>query len=99
MAFRKIEGQLDMLELHTDAMEKPSHFVLIEWRGEQIVSIRDSLFANYGMQAVDCVGLTRPLNVGSWQNLPFGMAIANGGFVEGFRAPAGVRKSYKYDPR
>jgi hypothetical protein len=23
----------------------------------------------------------------------------NGGFVEGFRAPAGVRKSYKYDPR
>lgn len=67
-----------MLELNTDAMETPSHFVLIEWCGEQIVSIRDSLFANYGMQAVDCVGLTRPLNVGSWQNLPFRMAIANG---------------------
>jgi hypothetical protein len=26
-------------------------------------------------------------------------AVGNDGFVEGFRAPAGVRKSYKYDPR
>jgi hypothetical protein len=24
---------------------------------------------------------------------------SHGGVVEGFRAPAGVRKSYKYDPR
>jgi hypothetical protein len=29
----------------------------------------------------------------------FAMRVGTGGFVEGFRAPTGVRKSYKYDPR
>ncbi len=38
-----------------------------------------------------------------WQvlamNPPLNPSGGNGSFVEGFRAPAGVRKSYKYDPR
>jgi len=37
--------------------------------------------------------------VGSRQNLPFSHSLAIVREVEGFRAPAGVRKSYKYDPR
>lgn len=37
--------------------------------------------------------------VGFWQMQTFEMAVRKGGFVEGFRAPVGVRKSDMYDPR
>lgn len=35
------------------AMDKPSHFVLIEWQQEKVVAIRDFLFAPYAMEVLD----------------------------------------------
>lgn len=53
-AFGAIEGRPAMLVFDkTGPMEKPSHFVLLDWQGERIVAIRDFLFAPYAMEAVD----------------------------------------------
>jgi RNA polymerase sigma-70 factor, ECF subfamily len=38
-------------------MDRPSHFAVLDWRGEQIVAIKDFLFAPYAMEAVDWVRL------------------------------------------
>jgi RNA polymerase sigma factor (sigma-70 family) len=57
-ALGAVEGQPAMLVFDsTGAMEKPAHFVLIDWHSEQIVAIRDFLFAPYALEAVDWVRL------------------------------------------
>jgi RNA polymerase sigma-70 factor (ECF subfamily) len=38
-------------------MERPAHFVLIDWRSNRIIAIRDFLFAPYTLDAVDWVRL------------------------------------------
>ncbi|MET3472902.1 hypothetical protein ABIC78_003443 [Novosphingobium sp. 1529] len=43
--------------------------------------------------------LAERANGGSWAKATLGVPGGRGRKVEGFRAPAGVRKSYKYDPR
>jgi RNA polymerase sigma factor (sigma-70 family) len=48
------EGQPAMLVFDgTGLMERPSHFVLIDWRGDQIAAIRDFLFAPYVLEVMD----------------------------------------------
>jgi RNA polymerase sigma-70 factor (ECF subfamily) len=39
----------------TGSMERPAHFVLIDWQDSQIVAIRDFLFAPYALDATDWV--------------------------------------------
>lgn len=39
------------------SMERPAYFVLLEWRGDRIVAIRDFLFAPYALEATDWVRL------------------------------------------
>jgi RNA polymerase sigma-70 factor (ECF subfamily) len=57
-AFGAAEGRLAMLVFDaTGAMEKPTHFVLVEWRGARIAAIRDFLFAPYALEAIDWVRL------------------------------------------
>jgi RNA polymerase sigma factor (sigma-70 family) len=56
-AFGAIEGRPSMLVFESGAMEKPAHFVLVDWRGEQISAIRDFLFAPYVLESVDWVQL------------------------------------------
>jgi pimeloyl-ACP methyl ester carboxylesterase len=41
----------------TRTMERPAHFVLIAWRSDRIIAIRDFLFAAYALEAVDWVRL------------------------------------------
>jgi RNA polymerase sigma-70 factor (ECF subfamily) len=55
--FGAIEGRLAMLVFENGAMDHPAHFVLVDWRNEQISSIRDFLFAPYTVEAVDWVRL------------------------------------------
>ena len=41
----------------TRPTERPAHFVLIDWRSDRIIAIRDFLFAPYALEAVDWVRL------------------------------------------
>jgi RNA polymerase sigma factor (sigma-70 family) len=53
-----VEGQASMLVFDsTGSMERPAHFVLIDWQESQIVAIRDFLFAPYALDATDWVRL------------------------------------------
>ena len=57
-AFGAIEGRPAMLVFDAaGAMEKPAHFVLIDWRGDEIAAIRDFLFTPYAIEATDWVRL------------------------------------------
>jgi RNA polymerase sigma-70 factor (ECF subfamily) len=56
-AFGAVEGRPAMLVFDSRLMEKPAYFVLVAWRGEQIVTIRDFLFAPYALEAADWVRL------------------------------------------
>jgi RNA polymerase sigma factor (sigma-70 family) len=53
-----VEGQPAMLVFDsTGPMEKPAHFVLIDWADSRIIEIRDFLFAPYVLEAIDWVRL------------------------------------------
>ena len=52
-AFGAVEGRPAMLVFARGAMEKPAHFVLIDWRNDHISAIRDFLFAPYAVESVD----------------------------------------------
>jgi RNA polymerase sigma-70 factor (ECF subfamily) len=41
-------------------MDRPSHFVVLEWRAAAIAGIKDFLFAPYAMEAIDWVRLDTP---------------------------------------
>jgi RNA polymerase sigma factor (sigma-70 family) len=57
-AFGAIEGRPAMLVFENGGpVEKPAHFVLVDWRHDRIVAIRDFLFASYALEAVDWVRL------------------------------------------
>jgi RNA polymerase sigma-70 factor (ECF subfamily) len=57
-ALGAVEGQPAMLVFDSSGpMERPAHFVLIDWRSNQIIAIRDFLFAPYALEAVDWVRL------------------------------------------
>ena len=57
-ALGAVEGHPAMLVFDsTGPMEKPAHFVLIDWSESQIVEIRDFLFAPYVLEAIDWVRL------------------------------------------
>ncbi len=57
-ALGAVEGRPAMLVFDsTGTMERPAHFVLVDWRSERIISIRDFLFAPYALEAVDWVRL------------------------------------------
>lgn len=55
--FGAIEGRPAMLVFESGAMEKPAHFVLVEWRNGEIAAIRDFLFAPYTLESADWVRL------------------------------------------
>jgi hypothetical protein len=56
--FGAVEGQPAMLVFDAfGTMEKPAHFVLIDWAENQIAEIRDYLFAPYVLEAIDWVRL------------------------------------------
>ncbi|MDV4158223.1 MULTISPECIES: sigma-70 family RNA polymerase sigma factor [Rhizobium] len=53
-AFGAVEGRPAMLVFESGRpMEKPAHFVLVDWRNDRIVAIRDFLFAPYALEFVD----------------------------------------------
>ena len=56
-SFGAVEGRPAMLVFESSAMQKPAHFVLVDWRDDQISAIRDFLFAPYALEAVDWVQL------------------------------------------
>ncbi|MBK5566559.1 sigma-70 family RNA polymerase sigma factor [Ensifer sp. SSB1] len=57
-ALGAIEGRPVMLVFDsTGPMEKPAHFVLLDWRADEITAIRDFLFAPYVLETVDWVRL------------------------------------------
>jgi hypothetical protein len=57
-ALGAVEGQPAMLVFDsTGPMERPAHFVLIDWSESRIVEIRDFLFAPYVLEAIDWVRL------------------------------------------
>jgi len=57
-ALGAVEGQPAMLVFDgTESMERPAHFVLVEWSEGRIVEIRDFLFAPYVLEAMDWVRL------------------------------------------
>jgi len=57
-ALGAIEGRPAMLVFDsTGPMERPAHFVLIDWSESRIVEIRDFLFAPYVLEAIDWVRL------------------------------------------
>lgn len=57
-AFGAVEGRPAMLVFaNTGSMEKPAHFVLIDWQDDRIAAIRDFLFAPYAIEATDWVRL------------------------------------------
>jgi RNA polymerase sigma-70 factor (ECF subfamily) len=57
-ALGAVEGQPAMLVFDsTGPMERPAHFVLIDWSESRIVGIRDFLFAPYVLEAMDWVRL------------------------------------------
>jgi RNA polymerase sigma factor (sigma-70 family) len=52
--FGSIEGNPAILVFDvTGSMQKPSHFVLLEWKQDRVTSIRDFLFAPYAIETVD----------------------------------------------
>ena len=52
-SFGAVEGRLAMLVFDSNAMKQPAHFVLVDWRNDEIEAIRDFLFAPYALEAVD----------------------------------------------
>lgn len=57
-ALGAIEGRPAMLVFDsTGSMEKPNHFVLVDWSGNEIVTIRDFLYAPYALEAIDWIRL------------------------------------------
>jgi hypothetical protein len=53
-ALGAVEGQPAMLVFDgTGPMERPAHFVLIDWSESRIIEIRDFLFAPYVLEAID----------------------------------------------
>jgi RNA polymerase sigma factor (sigma-70 family) len=57
-AFGAVEGRPAMLVFDsTGPMERPAHFVLIDWSESRIAEIRDFLFAPYVLEAIDWVRL------------------------------------------
>ena len=53
-ALGAVEGQPAMLVFDgTGPMERPAHFVLIDWRNDRIAAIHDFLFAPYVLEALD----------------------------------------------
>jgi RNA polymerase sigma factor (sigma-70 family) len=57
-ALGAIEGQPAMLVFDSRGpMERPAHFVLIEWSESRIIAIRDFLFTPYVLEAADWVRL------------------------------------------
>jgi RNA polymerase sigma-70 factor (ECF subfamily) len=56
-SFGAVEGRPAMLVFESGAMEKPAHFVLVDWRNDQIAAIRDFLFASYALESADWVRL------------------------------------------
>ncbi|MEO5492852.1 MAG: sigma-70 family RNA polymerase sigma factor [Sphingomonas sp.] len=56
-AFGAVEGRPAMLVFDQDAMNRPAHFVLVEWREDRIAAIRDYLFAPYALESADWVRL------------------------------------------
>jgi RNA polymerase sigma factor (sigma-70 family) len=57
-ALGAVEGRPAMLVFDsTGPMKSPAHFVLIDWSENQIVGIRDFLFAPYVLEAIDWVRL------------------------------------------
>jgi RNA polymerase sigma-70 factor (ECF subfamily) len=53
-ALGAVEGQPAMLVFDgTGPMERPAHFVLIDWRDDRIAAIRDFLFAPYVLEVID----------------------------------------------
>ncbi len=58
-AFGAVEGQPAMLVFDsTCPMERPAHFVLIDWSESRIIEIRDFLFAPYVLEATDWARLS-----------------------------------------
>jgi RNA polymerase sigma factor (sigma-70 family) len=57
-ALGAVEGQPAMLVFDSAGpMEKPAHFVLVDWSESRIIEIRDFLFAPYVLEAIDWVRL------------------------------------------
>jgi RNA polymerase sigma-70 factor (ECF subfamily) len=57
-ALGAVEGQPAMLVFDsTGQMERPAHFVLVDWSENRIIEIRDFLFAPYVLEAMDWVRL------------------------------------------
>ena len=57
-ALGAVEGRPAMLVFDsTGSMERPAHFVLIDWSGSGIIGIRDFLFAPYVLEGIDWVRL------------------------------------------
>jgi RNA polymerase sigma factor (sigma-70 family) len=57
-ALGAVEGRPAMLVFDsTGPMERPAHFVLIDWAESRIIGIRDFLFAPYVLEAIDWVRL------------------------------------------
>jgi RNA polymerase sigma factor (sigma-70 family) len=57
-ALGAVEGQPAMLVFDsTGPMERPAHFVLVDWSENRIIEIRDFLFAPYVLEAMDWVRL------------------------------------------
>jgi RNA polymerase sigma factor (sigma-70 family) len=56
-ALGAVEGRPAMLVFESGAMEKPAHFVLVDWRNDRIAAIRDFLFAPYALESADWVQL------------------------------------------
>ncbi len=58
-ALGAVEGIPAMLvfDSSTGPMERPAHFVLIDWSESRIAVIRDFLFAPYVLEAIDWVRL------------------------------------------
>jgi RNA polymerase sigma-70 factor (ECF subfamily) len=53
-ALGAVEGQPAMLVFDsTGPIERPAHFVLVDWRNDRIAAIRDFLFAPYVLEVID----------------------------------------------
>ena len=57
-ALGAVESRPAMLVFENGAMEKPAHFVLVDWHNDRISTIRDFLFAPYALESVDWVRLS-----------------------------------------
>jgi len=58
-ALGAVEGQPVMLVFDgTSPMERPAHFVLVDWQNDRITAIRDFLFAPYVLEAIDWARLS-----------------------------------------